>query len=113
MTQYACDYSNLAPSGCTQYYFGSTTASVETYNFNGGNGQHLANQRQQICVRCGDQIQSGTIAIQQLMDSQAKSKLQKQYKELSGEPCDLDTDAPCVKLRVNRVEHMKYFISQA
>ena len=80
MTQYACDYSNLAPSGCTQYYFGSTTASVETYNFNGGNGQHLANQRQQICVRCGDQIQSGTKANQQLMDSQAKSKLQKQYK---------------------------------
>jgi len=49
VTQYACDYSNLAPSGCTQYYFGATTASVQTYNFAGG--QHLANQRQQICVR--------------------------------------------------------------
>ena len=49
VTQYACDYSNLAPSGCTQYYFGSTTSSVQTYNFAGG--QHLANQRQKICVR--------------------------------------------------------------
>ena len=51
MTQYACDFSNLAPTGCTQYFYGSTTDSVQTYNFAGG--QHLANQQQQICVRYG------------------------------------------------------------
>ena len=49
MTQYSCDYNNLAPTGCTQYYFGAQTDTVQTYNFDGG--QHLANQNQNICVR--------------------------------------------------------------
>ena len=40
---------NLAPDGCTQYFFGSTTDLVKTYNFDGG--QHLASQDQNICVR--------------------------------------------------------------
>ena len=93
VTQYACDYSNLAPSGCTQYYFGSTTASVETYNFNGGNGQHLANQRQQICVRCDDQIQSGSIAQSQgVLFSQFPRSMGNQAKSKFGEPCDRATD---------------------
>ena len=49
MTQYSCKYSNLAPEGCTQYYFGGATDTVQTYNFD--NGQHLASQNQNICVR--------------------------------------------------------------
>ena len=49
-TQYSCDYNNLAPSGCTQYFFGGDgTGTVQTFNFAGG--QHLANQNQNICVR--------------------------------------------------------------
>ena len=49
ITQYDCNYDNLAPDGCTQYFFGSTTDLVKTYNFDGG--QHLASQDQNICVR--------------------------------------------------------------
>ena len=49
VTQYDCAFENLAPAGCTQYFFGPTSQSVQTYNFAGG--QHLANQKQQICVR--------------------------------------------------------------
>eukprot|EP00095_Tigriopus_kingsejongensis_P004176 maker-scaffold47_size466558-snap-gene-0.17 protein:Tk04176 transcript:maker-scaffold47_size466558-snap-gene-0.17-mRNA-1 annotation:"hypothetical protein DAPPUDRAFT_316514" len=49
ITQYSCDYPNLAPDGCTQYFFGPTTDTVQTYNFAGG--QHLASQDQNICVR--------------------------------------------------------------
>ena len=41
----------MAPTGCTQYFFGATSNSVQSYNYNSGNGQHLANQDQQICVR--------------------------------------------------------------
>ena len=49
ITQYSCDYNNLAPSGCTQYYFDMTKDTVQTFNF--ANGRHLANQDQNICVR--------------------------------------------------------------
>jgi len=49
VTQYDCCYDNLAPAGCTQYFFGSDSQSVQTFNYDGG--QHLANQNQQICVR--------------------------------------------------------------
>lgn len=49
VTQYACDYKNLAPDGCTQYFFGATTDIIQTYNF--GNGRHLADQNQNICIR--------------------------------------------------------------
>jgi hypothetical protein len=48
VTQIACDSPMRAPDGCTQYFFGDT-GTVQTYNFDGG--QHLANQRQSICVR--------------------------------------------------------------
>ena len=51
VTQYSCDYNNLAPSGCTQYFFGMTTDVVQTFNYNAGNGRHLADQNQNICVR--------------------------------------------------------------
>ena len=50
-TQYSCDFPNLAPQGCTQYYYGSAKDRVQTYNYNGGGGQHLADQAQAICVR--------------------------------------------------------------
>jgi len=49
ISQYSCNYENLAPAGCTQYFFGSNVDTVQTYNFAGGH--HLANQQQQICVR--------------------------------------------------------------
>ncbi len=47
-TQYTCDYNNLAPSGCTQYYFGRSLGRIQSYNYD--NGQ-LANQDQAICIR--------------------------------------------------------------
>lgn len=49
ITQYSCDFDNLAPSGCTQYYFGTGSGLVKSYNFDGG--AHLANQEQKICIR--------------------------------------------------------------
>ena len=50
VTQYSCDYNNLAPQGCDQYYFGSgATGTVKTFNYDAG--RHLANQHQHICVR--------------------------------------------------------------
>ena len=50
VTQYSCDYPNLAPSGCTEYFFGGNgEGMIQTYNFEGG--QHLANQRQKFCIR--------------------------------------------------------------
>ena len=52
MTQFSCDYENLAPQGCLQYHFGNDGAgNVESFNFNAGNGIHLANQNQMICIR--------------------------------------------------------------
>jgi len=51
VTQYSCDFVNLAPEGCVQYYFGSTTGMVQNYNYDNGNGVHLANQDQSICIR--------------------------------------------------------------
>jgi len=49
VTQYHCNHDNLAPSGCTQYFFNptTTTGTVQTFNY----GRHLANQNQNICVR--------------------------------------------------------------
>ncbi|XP_040565514.2 uncharacterized protein [Lepeophtheirus salmonis] len=49
VTQYDCFYSNLAPSGCTQWFFGPLTNDVTSFNYQGG--LHLANQDQRICVR--------------------------------------------------------------
>ena len=49
ITQYDCNYDNLAPDGCTQYFWGQTNDIVKTYNFDAG--AHLANQNQNICVR--------------------------------------------------------------
>ena len=50
VTQYSCDYSNLAPSGCTQYFFDvDGMGMLKTFNFDGG--VHLADQNQKICIR--------------------------------------------------------------
>ena len=48
-SQYPCDYVNLAPTGCTQYFFGDDEGRVMTYNYKGD--EHLAYQNQKICVR--------------------------------------------------------------
>ena len=52
VTQYSCDFPNLAPEGCTKYYFGPDTPDADqvltTYNFP---ASHLANQREKFCVR--------------------------------------------------------------
>ena len=49
VSQIRCDFINLAPSGCTQWFFGGSTGVVRTYNYAGG--LHLAQQNQNICVR--------------------------------------------------------------
>lgn len=51
VTQVSCDSELLPPEGCTQFFYGSTTDTVQTYNFDNGNGLHLANQNQAICIR--------------------------------------------------------------
>ena len=47
---------NLAPFGCTQYFWKEDSDSdgkgiISSYNWNSGNGYHLANQNQVICIR--------------------------------------------------------------
>jgi len=49
VTHLKCDFNNLAPTGCTQWFFGATEGQIQTYNFNGK--LHLANQNQNICIR--------------------------------------------------------------
>ena len=44
-------YSNKAPPSCLQYHFGATTGTIRSFNWNDGNGVHLANQNQLICFR--------------------------------------------------------------
>ena len=44
-----CGSSNLAPAGCTQYFYGNDAGTVKTYNYAGG--LHLANQQQVQCIR--------------------------------------------------------------
>ena len=51
ITQYDCDYNNLAPDGCTQYFWGATSDVVRTYNFQNDPARHLADQNQNICIR--------------------------------------------------------------
>ena len=51
VTQYSCDDQNLPPSGCTQYFHGSLIGTVRSFNYNGGDGHHLANQHQTVCIR--------------------------------------------------------------
>jgi len=56
ITQYEMNYENLAPFGCTQYFWKEDSDSdgkgvITSYNYNGGQGYHLADQNQVICIR--------------------------------------------------------------
>ena len=51
ITQYDCNFSNLAPSGCDQWYYGSgATGYVTSFGYDGST-RHLADQKQTICIR--------------------------------------------------------------
>ena len=50
MTQIKCDATNRAPTGCLQYFTGTTGVGTIT-SFNYDNAQKLANQEQIICFR--------------------------------------------------------------
>ena len=57
VTQYDSGYDNLAPFGCTQYYWKQDSDSdgkgtIQSYNWSGG--KHLADQNQVICIRRED-----------------------------------------------------------
>ena len=59
VTQYEVTYDNLAPFGCTQYYWAEDSDSdgkgtITSYNYNSGSGHHLADQNQVICIRRED-----------------------------------------------------------
>ena len=49
VTQLECGSNNLAPAGCTQYFYGNDAGQIKTYNY--GGGLHLANQNQVQCIR--------------------------------------------------------------
>ena len=51
MTQYDSQFRNLAPSGCTQYISGQEEGILRSFNWDSGNGHHLADQTQVICIR--------------------------------------------------------------
>lgn len=50
ISQIECSDPNKPPSGCTQYYTGDS-GTFQSYNWNNGNGPHLASQDYQICFR--------------------------------------------------------------
>ena len=57
ITQYEKGYENLAPFGCTQYFWKQDSDSdgkgtIKSYNY--GGSFHLANQNQKICIRRED-----------------------------------------------------------
>ena len=53
ISYFDCDFNNLAPTGCTQYFFGDDKLGEwkEFKSFNYDGGYHLANQNQNICFR--------------------------------------------------------------
>ena len=53
VTQYDSGFENLAPAGCTQYFWNKEDSEgiLYSYNYNSGNGPHLADQKQVICIR--------------------------------------------------------------
>ena len=50
VTQVECSSKRLAPNGCLQY-FTQDSGEIQTFNYNSGNGVHLANQDYSACVR--------------------------------------------------------------
>ena len=53
ITQYDSGFENLAPAGCTQYFWNKedSDGTLYSYNYNSGNGLHLADQKQVVCIR--------------------------------------------------------------
>jgi hypothetical protein len=53
ITQLECTHELLPKPGCTQYFYGSLTVTVASYNYFStlGTSVHLANQHQRICIR--------------------------------------------------------------
>ena len=51
ITQISCLDPNRAPNGCVQYYYGSTSGIIYSYNYAASTVIQLANQDQRICFR--------------------------------------------------------------
>ena len=61
VTQYDSGFTNLAPFGCTQYFWKQDSdtdgkGSIKSFNWQGGSGYHLADQKQVICIRREDDM---------------------------------------------------------
>lgn len=52
VTQYDKGHDNLAPSGCTQWFYNEDAiGTFQSYNYNSNSGVHLADQNQVVCIR--------------------------------------------------------------
>ena len=51
VTQYDAGFENLAPAGCTQYFWNKEDSNGVLSSYNYGGGRHLADQKQVICIR--------------------------------------------------------------
>ena len=51
VTQYDSGFENLAPAGCTQYFWDKEDSDGVLTSYNYGGGRHLADQKQVICIR--------------------------------------------------------------
>ena len=51
VTQYDAGFENLAPAGCTQYFWDKEDSDGTLYSYNYNGGRHLADQKQVICIR--------------------------------------------------------------
>jgi hypothetical protein len=61
ITQVSCYDTNLSPPGCTQYFYGGTTGTLNSFNY--ANAVQLASQAQHICIRLSSILCSGCIGI--------------------------------------------------
>jgi len=73
VTQYDSGYTNLAPFGCTQYFWKQDSDSdgkgtIQSYNWQGGSGYHLADQKQVICIRREDDMKKICYGVAALTD---------------------------------------------
>lgn len=72
-TQYDSGYTNLAPFGCTQYFWKQDSdsdgkGSIQSFNWQGGSGYHLADQKQVICIRREDDMKKICYGVAALTD---------------------------------------------
>ena len=51
VTQYEAGFENLAPAGCTQYFWNKEDSNGVLSSYNYGGGRHLSDQKQVICIR--------------------------------------------------------------